>query len=516
MNLITEAQKLQNYLKVKDYKTVVNGCEKLINKFPNNPFLFNLLGLAFHGSGKFLIAIDRYKKALDLDLNFIPAMNNIANSYKAIGNFEKAENYYDKVIKIKPNYFQAINNYANLKTLIYEYSSAIKLYEKALAIKENDIIILFSLANAYHAIGDIKQTKKIISKILDLNPKHASTHKLLSSIVNYSEDNANFNQMKNLISENNLSNSQIVDLSFGLGKAYEDLKEYESSFFYLKKANLIKEKQSNYNIEEEELLIDSIKKSFEHLNLKNKKKVFEKRKAIFICGMPRSGTTLVEQIIASHKDVFGAGELIYIQRIINKYLISENKLSKQKLNDQLELGSNLINEDYFNMINYHKFNENNLTDKAPQNFRWIGFMKIFFPTCKIIHCNRNSKDNCLSLYKNNFASNHMDWSYDQKDIAAYYNLYLELMNFWNEKIPGFIYDANYERIIQNKEPEIKKLISFCELEWDSACLSHHKNNKTPISTVSVAQARKPIYNSSLNSNEKYSKNLSILFDSLKN
>ena len=159
MNLITETQKLQNYLKVKDYKTVVNGCEKLINKFPNNPFLFNLLGLAFHGSGKFLIAIDRYKKALDLDLNFIPAMNNIANSYKAIGNFEKAENYYDKVIKIKPNYFQAINNYANLKTLIYEYSSAIKLYEKALAIKENDIIILFSLANAYHAIGDIKQTK---------------------------------------------------------------------------------------------------------------------------------------------------------------------------------------------------------------------------------------------------------------------------------------------------------------------------------------------------------------------
>ena len=91
MNLITETQKLQNYLKIQDYKTVVNGCEKLIKKFPNNPFLFNLLGLAFHGSGKFLIAIDRYKKALDLDLNFLPAMNNIANSYKAIGNFEKAE-----------------------------------------------------------------------------------------------------------------------------------------------------------------------------------------------------------------------------------------------------------------------------------------------------------------------------------------------------------------------------------------------------------------------------------------
>ena len=103
MNLIAETQKLQNYLKIKDYKTVVNGCEKLIRKFPNNPFLFNLLGLALHGAGKYLIAIDRYKKSLDLDLNFLPAMNNIANSYKAIGNFEKAENYYEKVIIIHNN-----------------------------------------------------------------------------------------------------------------------------------------------------------------------------------------------------------------------------------------------------------------------------------------------------------------------------------------------------------------------------------------------------------------------------
>ncbi len=283
MNLIAETQKLQNYLKIQDYKTVVKGCEKLINKFPNNPFLFNLLGLALHGNGNFLIAIDRYKKALDLDLNFFPAMNNIANSYKAIGNFEKAESYYDKVIKIKPDYFQAINNYANLKALIYEYSSAIKLYEKALEIKENDITVLFSLANAYHSVGDIEKTKKIISKILELNPKHVSTHKLLSSIINYSEDKANLDQMKNLILENNLSDIQIVDLSFALGKAFEDLKDYENSFIYLKKANLIKEKQHNYNIEEEKLLIDSIKKSFENLNLNNRKKVFDKKKAIFIC-----------------------------------------------------------------------------------------------------------------------------------------------------------------------------------------------------------------------------------------
>jgi len=514
MNFIAETQKLQNYLRVQDYKAVVDGCEKLINKFPHNPFLFNLLGLALHGSGKYLIAIDRYKKALDLDKNFLPAMNNLANSYKSIGNFEEAEFFYNKAIDSKPDYFQAINNYANLKALVFDYASAIEFYKKALIIKENDISILFSLANAYHAMGDTIKTKEIISKILDYNPKHISTHKLLSSIVDYSNDNANLNEMENLILKNELSNSQIVDLSFALGKAYEDLKKYKDSFFYLKKANFLKKKEYNYNIEKEELLIDSIKKNFKDLNSKDRKKFFDKRKAIFICGMPRSGTTLVEQIIASHNDVFGAGELIYIQRIINKHLIFEKKLSKEKLNNEMGLSSNLINESYYKMINYHKFKENNFTDKAPQNFRWIGILKLFFPNSKIIYCKRNAKDNCLSIYKNFFASDDMKWAFDEKNIVNYYKMHLNLMDFWKSKFGDHIYEINYEKLVSDKEKEIKKLIKFCELDWDPICLEHHKSKKTPIKTVSISQARKPVYESSVNSNFNYENYLSEMFDLL--
>ncbi len=222
MNLIAETQKLQNYLKAKDFKTVVYGCEKLINKFPENPFLFNLLGLALHGNGSYLIAIDKFKRAVDLDSNFLPAKNNLANSYKAIGDFEKAESYYKNILKIKPNYIQALNNYANLKTLIYDYYSAIELYNKALKINENDTTILFALANAYHATGETKKTVETAERILKLNPKHVSTHKLLSSIIDYSKEGANLDQMIDIISIKDLSNSQIVDLSFALGKAYED------------------------------------------------------------------------------------------------------------------------------------------------------------------------------------------------------------------------------------------------------------------------------------------------------
>jgi len=514
MDLIAETQKLQNYLKIKDFKNVVYGCEKLIKKFPNNPFLFNLLGLALHGNGNFLIAIDRYKKALDIDSNFLPAKNNIANSYKAIGNFEKAEFYYKNILKIKPNYIQALNNYANLKTLIFDYNSAIKLYTKALKINENDISILFTLANAYHAIGEEDKTKEIVKKILNLNPKHVSSHKLISSINDYSKNKENLNQMEKIILEKDLKDSQIVDLSFALGKAYEDLKKFEKSFFYLEKANKMKKKITNYNLKKEKSFFESIKKAFESFDFKEEKKLFNKIKPIFICGMPRSGTTLVEQIIAAHNNVFGGGELVYLQRLVKKYFIEESELSYEKINNELKIGENYINKEYFEMINFHKFEEKSFTDKAPQNFRWIGILKIFFPNCKIVYCKRNPKDNCLSIYKNFFAADDMNWAFDQSDIGNYYNLHLNLIEYWKSKLGNFIYEVNYEKLVSNKEEEVKKLINFCGLEWDEACLNHHKNKKTPIKTVSISQARKPVYQSSVNSSSNYQVYLSEMFDLL--
>ena len=141
-------------------------------------------------------------------------------------------------------------------------------------------------------------------------------------------------------------------------------------------------------------------------------------------------------------------------------------------------------------------------------------MKIFFPNCKIIHCSRNPKDNCLSLFKNNFASNSMDWSYSQDDIGKYYKLYSKLINFWKEKIPSSIYEAKYENIVKNPEEEIKSLIKFCNLEWDPDCLDFHKKAKTPIQTVSVAQARKPIYKTSVNSNSEFSAYLQEMYNIL--
>ena len=162
-------------------------------------------------------------------------------------------------------------------------------------------------------------------------------------------------------------------------------------------------------------------------------------------------------------------------------------------------------------MSHHKFETNIITDKAPQNFLWLGFVKIFFPNSKIIHCSRNSKDNCLSLFKNYFPSDEMLWSFDQTNIAYYYNFYKGLIDFWKSKFNDSICDVNYEDMVESPENELKKIFSFCNLKWDPNCLNFYLSKKTPISTASVNQARKPIYKSSVNSNEGFSEYLTEMF-----
>ena len=263
-----------------------------------------------------------------------------------------------------------------------------------------------------------------------------------------------------------------------------------------------------------ELKISDCNIEFKNVDFKNTINKSRDSNIIFICGMPRSGTTLVEQIIASHKKVSGAGELIYLQKSIEKNFFNNDMLNEQTVREDIFAERTKLNDDYYELLNLHNVKSNYITDKAPQNFRWIGFIKIFFPNSKIIHCTRNSRDICLSIFKNSFASTDMNWSYTQENIAKYYNLYKDIMKFWNETIGEFIYEINYEKLIKNKDNEIKNLLDFCNLEFDPACLNHHKKTKTPIKTVSVAQARKPIYSSSVDKNKFYESNLSKMFSML--
>jgi tetratricopeptide (TPR) repeat protein len=266
--------------------------------------------------------------------------------------------------------------------------------------------ISFSLAGALHSTNKIDDSIKILNDILEINNNHTQSHKTLSSIYKYSQNNIktikHLEAMRNVNTNHNLSDAQKIDMFFAIGKAYDDLKDTDNAFNYFEKGNNLKQKLSISNLHEEIKTIQNIKKVFQDINISVSHNNFSKKKIIFICGMPRSGTTLVEQIISSHKKVYGAGELIYLTNIINEEFFEDKKIKKNKIIDSQNNPINHLNKKYFDNLDLHKFSENVITDKAPQNFKWIGFIKIFFPNSKIIHCNRDPKDNCLSIYKNFF------------------------------------------------------------------------------------------------------------------
>ncbi len=514
MNLLKEIEKVHNNIQAKNYEIAIEKCNKLIKKFPNNSYLYNLGGIALQQFKNIKLSVNYFQKAIDIDPKNIPAKNNLANSLKVLGKLDIAEKLYKEIISINPKYTKALNNYANLKQQFNDYHSAISLYEKALKIEENNTNILLSLASSYQGIGKFKEALKTINKLIDQNVEAMSAHKLKSSIINYNEDEGHLSQMLNLSKNNHLSTSQKIDLFFAIGKAYEDRKDFDNSFKFLEKANYLKKKSLDFKISDQKRLFKNIKETFKDINFSENINHNSDKKIIFICGMPRSGTTLVEQIIASHKDVTGAGELIYLQKSIENNFMKDNNLVKKILEEDIFSERSKISDDYFSLLNLHNFKTKFVSDKAPQNFRWLGFIKIFFPNSKIIHCTRNPKDTCLSLYKNSFASSDMNWCYAQEDIAEYYNLYKDLMNFWQKKISSDIHEVSYESLIKSKDHEINNLLKFCDLDIDEACFNHHKSFKTPIKTVSVTQARRPVYSSSINKNEFYENNLKVMFSLL--
>jgi len=522
MDLVEKIKVLQNYLYIGKFKKVIEGCKVLQKKIPENSFILNLTGMAYQGLGLHKSAITFFRESLRVDTNNIAAKNNLANSLKALGKLDESKEIYEKILEINPSYINGLNNFANLKILWNDYDGAIKLFNKAIVIaqqkKINHINILFSLAGALHSINKIDNSIKILNDILKIDNNHTQSHKTLSSIYKYSKNNTktikHLEAMRNVNANHNLSDAQKIDIFFALGKAYDDLNDTENAFNYFEKGNNLKHKISISNLPEEIKTIQNIKKVFQDIDISVSHNNFSKKKIIFICGMPRSGTTLVEQIISSHKKVYGAGELIYLTNIINEEFFEDEKIKKNKIIDSQNNAISHLNKKYFDNLDLHKFSENVITDKAPQNFKWIGFIKIFFPNSKIIHCNRDPKDNCLSIYKNFFPAKEMNWCYNQNDIATYYKNYKNLMSFWQFKMPEFIYNINYEKLVSDKSNEINKLLNFCELETDENCFNHHKNSKTPIKTVSISQAREEIYSSSIDSGEKYKKFLSEMFDNL--
>jgi len=506
-----EAQIILNYFKAQDYITAEVKAKKLIKKFPNFQAVYNLLGLCLQSQKKFLEAIKYYKIAINNNPNFFVAINNLGLTYHNMYDLKNAQHYYERAIEINPKFTHPISNLGNIKKELNNYEEAIKCYKLALSIDNKLYIVLHNLGMAYQALGKFEESKKYFETVLKNNPKFTRADRSLSMSFKYDINNPHLKSMENKIKDQSLNNFQKIELYFGLGKAYEDIKNYKKSFENYKLGNKIKRDTIKYQINDDVKLFENIKNSFSNINFQNLENVGNKsNKMIFILGMPRSGTTMVEQIIANHKNVYGAGELRDLTQIIKENFLVNDKIKfPEKLNIKDQNFFNNMGTKYLENLDRYVTNKNYITDKAPLNFKWIGLIKLILPKSKIIHCTRDPKDICLSLFKN-FFEGELNFSYSLEEAGKYYKLYQNLMEFWKQLLPDFIYDISYEKLVENQEFESRKLLDFCNLDWDKNCLTFYKN-KRGIVTASFAQARKPIYKNSVKSWQNYKNELLPMF-----
>ena len=502
-----------NLYNVRNFEEVIQKSNILIKKNPHNDLLWNILGLAYQQQKEYQKAEISFLRGLQENPKNISIINNIGNNYKYLNNFQKAEEYYKRALDYDPRYLNSLVNYGNLKFTFNKFPDALKLLNKSLDINKKLVSAHYNLALVYQSIGDFEKSLHHLNQIDSISPEFTKADKTKSALINYLSDENHLNKMKNKLANLNLNFDQKINLYFGISKAHEDKKEFKQAFEYLENGNNLKRTQSSYNINEDVKLFTNIKKLFKNYQFKTSDLTSEQKKPIFIVGMPRSGTTLVEQIISSHSDVSGLGEINFLNNLINKIFFNEeNYKFEDGLNDSDLNKLTTIRSEFFDLISHFENKKKYFSDKSLLNFQWIGFIKIIFPNAKVVNCIRDPKNNCLSIYKNLF-DHEGAWCYEKKELTQYYKLYSNLMAFWQDKMPNFIYDIKYENLIKDPINQIKSLIKATNLTWDEKCLNFEKN-KSAIKTLSVNQARNKIYSSSIRSYDNYKDFTKNLFSDL--
>ena len=494
---------LVNYYKIKDFDKLIEEADRILKKNPNLDLLWNILGLTYQQLKDYEKAEEKFTRCLQVNPKNLSAINNLGNNYKYLYNFDKAQEFFERVLDQNPNYLTALVNFGNLKYELNKFDDALKFLNRALKVNNKVVSIHLNLSLVYQSLGNFIMAISHLKIINDLQPNFTRADKLLSSLLDYKSENEHFTLMQNKLGNLKLDDSQKIQLYFAISKAYEDRKEFSNAFIFFEKGNKLKREQSTYSINKDKSLFNTLKINNNNFSQSNKK-------IVFIVGMPRSGTTLVEQIISSHNNVFGAGELTYLGKLIDKNFFENGNI--KSINDIEKIHNfefSKISNNYLDYLKCFDSNEDYITDKTLLNFQWIGFIKILFPNCTIINCLRDPKDNCLSIYKNLFE-HEGPWCYDKKELSEFYKLYEDLMYFWSLKFPNTVHNIKYEDLVKNPEVQIKSLINNINIGWDEKCLKFYEN-KTAVKTLSVNQARKKIYTSSVSLHENYKDFLQELF-----
>lgn len=387
---------------------------------------------------------------------------------------------------------------------------------KALELDPEDAESHFAYGQFLMQKGDLEAAYECLLKSLELNPRRAGTYKELISFQKVKSYDDTVKQAEALYEDTRISAIERAHLAFALGKAWEDLGDYDKSFEYYTEGNQIRRDTWEYDLEDDRQDAEEIMRLFSKGFLDARCQGRDDGEALlFIVGMPRSGSTLTDQILSSHPDVAGAGEIDALRNFVSVFTRTEGKrMDMQKLIDATDEQLKVAAGKYLEMIREHYGDVMRITDKALPNLWMIGAIRLFFPKARILHCSRNPLDNCLSIFAHDFEGFLFKYGYNLKELGEYYSLYLRMMDHWREVLPGDVFlDVDYQALVADPEKEVRRLLDFCGLSWHEDCLHFYKA-KRQVKTSSMTQVRQPIYRSAVNRWERYKEHLDPLIEAL--
>jgi tetratricopeptide (TPR) repeat protein len=475
---------------------------------PNSAEAHFNLGNTLHAQGNPQEAVKHYQRALTISPQMAEAHHNLANVLVKLGRFDEAVTRYKQVLAITPSYVEAYNNLGNAMRMLGKVDEAIASYHQALAIKPDHASAFNNLGNALRERGSLEEARTACEKAIELAPGNPMYHHSLAISKRFAPGDEQLATMERIASDaESLPTEDRIYLHFALAKAYDDIGNYEQCFNHLLQGNALKRQEIAYDEAYVRRYFARITEVFTPSLIRDKRGLGESSSVpIFIVGMARSGTSLIEQILASHPKVFGAGELENLaSSVATPFPDVVSSLGEQELR---EIGAKYVAE-----IRQLAPNAERIIDKMPANYRFAGLIHLVLPNARIIHVYRDPLDTCFSCFSKLFVGEQR-YTYDLGELGRYYRAYEKLMEHWRRVLPpGVMLEVQYEQLTADLEGEARRLVAHCGLEWDAACLSFHETER-PVRTASAQQVRRPIYRSSIGRWRPYARQLRPLIEAL--
>ncbi len=469
------------------------------------------LGNVFYAAQRWPESIPLYEQALALQPDNAKVHRHFGAALQKMGQTKKAIDCFEQALRLSPDFVRARNDLALVLRQLGRAREALVQFEHVMDLKPDDVGAHINLALTLRQLGQTQLALERLEQFLSIRPTCGEAYYHISMMR---PEQDLIPVVEKLLSDPALPNGDAMYCHFTLGNVFDSDKSFDQAFSHFLKANRLQRETFTYDPKENSEVFDRTIKVYSKRFFQGKDKFGSASQLpVFIVGLPRSGTTLVEQILSSHALVHGAGELDALPGI-NLSIAEQLKHANPRPELITPFNKKIAEKfsaQYLRELTLHCTTAARITDKLPENFARIGLIKTLFPDARIIHCQRNPLDNCISLFFHCFMG--FTCSFDLTELGQYYLQYQSLMSHWQNLFPGEIFNVQYEELVMNQETVSKQLVDFIGLEWDENCMDFHANERAVMSPSNI-QVRQPMYNTSIDRWKHYEKHLQPLIEVL--